>query len=315
MKEIFSNTIKNFKTARLTYIILTYCLLVFFGIYFENKPAIIDDGILTKYGAPTAIEIYSDKQWGLISNSFVHFELGHLIINLLGTFLLATYVERRLGFWKLFIFGLIASFITSAYQLAFSNDAGIGLSGVNYTLFGFIYVKSFFDRKFKISNKHTIFIILISFIILCEIMTQLNHWNVATISLATGFLVGFIFALFKTKYRYFGFFLCFLVFSVALTSSFFNPWSATWNCAKGIHFHEKGNISKAKYHYMNAHKIDSESNCANDNLRLIRIDELSGKALELHMRGKYTEARRVYEEILRIDPANQWAKINMQRLP
>lgn len=315
MRDFFRNNIKNYKTARFTYIIIVYCLLIFMALFFINKSHSVNDELLSKFGAPAAIDIFSGKQWGLITNSFVHFEFGHLLINLLGTFLLATYIERRIGFWKLFLFGLTASFITSAYQLTFSNDAGIGLSGVNYSMFGFIFGKTFFDRKFKIPNQRIILFSMLVFIVLCEIMNQLNLWNVATIALVSGFIFGVLIALLGSGYKRFGLVFNALLIAFAVLSVFYSPWSAAWNCSRGIQFHELGNHKKAKLFYQKALEIDPISTCANENLRLIRIDELSGKALALHMRGEYLEARRVYDEILRIDPVNQWAKKNKERLP
>lgn len=315
MREFFRNNIKNYKTARFTYIIIVYCLIIFLQLFFSINGHLVNDQLLTKFGAPPAIDIFSGKQWGLITNSFVHFEFGHLIINLFGTFLLATYIERRIGFWKLFLFGLAASFITSAFQLSFSSDAGIGLSGVNYSMFGFIYGKTFFDKKFKIPNQKVILFSMISFIILCELMNQLDLWNVATIALISGLIFGIITSLLISPYKRFGIISSLCVFSFAIMAVFYSPWSASWNCSKGIEFHEKGQQEFAKQFYEKARVIDPSSSCANDNLRLIRIDELSGQALQFHMRGNYLEASRVYDEILRIDPTNQWAKKNKQRLP
>jgi tetratricopeptide (TPR) repeat protein len=75
------------------------------------------------------------------------------------------------------------------------------------------------------------------------------------------------------------------------------------------------NLGEAKKYYEKSLRINPESSCAKDNLILIKIDELSEKALKLHHQKKYVEAGTVYGEILKIDPKNGWAKENKSRLP
>jgi lipoprotein NlpI len=45
------------------------------------------------------------------------------------------------------------------------------------------------------------------------------------------------------------------------------------------------------------------------------VDELSGLALMTHNRGNYIKAGKYYDQILEIDPSNQWAINNKKRLP
>ncbi len=315
MNEIALTVLKNLKAARFSYLIIFYCLAVFIGIHLVESKEIISDATLTLFGAPTAIEIYSGKQWGLITNSFVHFEYGHLAINLLTTLFIASYVERRIGFWKLFGFGLMASFVSSAIQLSFSDDAGIGLSGVNYALFGFIFGKTFLDQRFRIVTKNLALIVMILFIPFCEFMNRMYNWNVAAIALTSGLLFGILFALLFSNYKKFALTLLIFMGVFSFGSMFYAPWSAEWNCSKGIEQHEIGNIEEAKSFYLKAYQLNPNSFCAKNNLKLIRIDELSAEALELHMRKKYIEAGRLYEEILRLDPKNRWAETNKNRLP
>jgi tetratricopeptide (TPR) repeat protein len=94
-----------------------------------------------------------------------------------------------------------------------------------------------------------------------------------------------------------------------------SPWSAEWNCSKAMRFHEKMKLKEAKKYYSRALSINPESQCANDNLLVIKIAELSKKALELHQEKKYVEAGKVYDEILKLDPRNSWALENKSRLP
>jgi GlpG protein len=315
MKEILTTILKNFKQARFTFVLLLYCLIVFASIQFLKNDELVSNEILTYFGAPVAIDIYSFQYWGIVSNSFVHYEIGHFILNIIGLLLLGSYVERRIGTKYFLFFGLIASTISSALQLAFSDDAGIGLSGVNYALFGFIFTKTFIDIRFRIVTKNVALVTMLLFIPFCEYMNRFGGWNVASISLFFGFIVGGLVAFLKSRYSGIAKLGLISLLLLSVFSVFYTPWSAQWNCAKGISWHEKDETEKAKEYYLKAIYFDATAACANDNLKIIKVDELSGKAFAAHNRGDYLKARYFYEEILKIDIENSWAINNLKRLP
>ena len=315
MREIYNALHKNLSAARLTYLLALICVALFATLkYFMISP-IISDELLTKFGAPTAIEIYNFQYWGIVSNSFVHYEIGHFILNLTGLILLGSYVERRIGFSKFFFLGLYASLVSSAFQLAFSDDAGIGLSGVNYALFGFIFYKSFYDLRFKMAIKNFALMGMLFFIPICEYMNLYSDWNVATIALISGFMVGAVFGMMDNSNSKIAKFSLIIGFIFSVVSLIYTPWSSQWNCAMGIRKHENGKIKEAKKYYEAAHVCNPQANCANDNLKIIKVDELSGLALMAHNRGQYIKAGKYYDQILQIDPSNLWAINNKKRLP
>jgi GlpG protein len=315
VKEILTTLLKNFKQARFTFVLLLYCFIVFVAIQFFKNDQHVSNEILTYFGAPVAIDIYNFQFWGIISNSFVHYEYGNFILNGIGLLLLGSYVERRIGTKNFFLFGLIASTISSAFQLAFSDDAGIGLSGVNYALFGYVFAKTFVDIRFKIVSKNIALLVMLLFIPFCEYMNRFGGWNVATIALFSGFMLGVLLAFYKTAYVKMVQISIASLFVLSIVSVVFTPWSAQWNCAKGISWHEKGETEKAKEYYLKAIYFDETSLCGNDNLKIIKVDELSAKAFTAHNRGDYLKARYFYEEILKIDAENSWATNNLKRLP
>ncbi len=315
MKEILNTILKNFKQARFTFVILLYSLIVLVGIHIFKTGEIVSNEILTYFGAPVAIDIYNFHYWGIVTNSFVHYEIGHFLLNAISFLLLGTYLERRIGTKNFILFGLIASTISSAFQLAFSNDAGIGLSGVNYAFFGFIFAKTFIDNRFRIVTKNIALLVMLLFIPFCEYMNRFGGWNVATIALLSGFLLGVLIAFYKTTYVKMVQFFVVSLFVLSVISLYYTPWSAQWNCSKGISWHEKGDTEIAKAYYLKTIYYDEASLCGNDNLKIIKLDELSAKAFTAHNRGDYLKARYFYEEILKIDTENSWAKNNIKRLP
>ena len=108
MKEILNTILKNFKQARFTFVILLYSLIVLVGIHIFKTGEKVSNEILTYFGAPVAIDIYNFHYWGIVTNSFVHYEIGHFLLNAISFLLLGTYLERRIGTKNFILFGLIA---------------------------------------------------------------------------------------------------------------------------------------------------------------------------------------------------------------
>lgn len=315
MKSILLSAKRNLQEAKFTYLLAVSCLLIYIAIHLFAKKGFISDSLLTQFGAPLAIEIYDHQYWGILTNSFVHYEKGHLILNLIALLLMGSYVERRIGLKYFLLFGLYASIVSSAIQLAFSDDAGFGMSGVNYGFFGFIFTKSFIDKRFRLVTKNIAFALMFLFIPFCEYMNIYHHWNVGTFALFGGFFTGVLMALFDSPAYRISYSGLSVFFIFALVSLFYNPFSSEWYCAKGIQAHEMHNLSLAKSYYFESLTCNPASKCANENLTLIRIDELSSMAFKEHNRGHYLEAKKYYEEIIRLDPHNQWAMNNLNRLP
>lgn len=292
------------------------CVAIFFAVNTPTNFGPISQETYTYAGAPFALDIYRGQYWGVITNSFVHVLWYHLLINIVGLFLFGAFAERRLSWQQLFLFGLLASFVTSSFQLAFSDDAGIGLSGVNYALFGFIFVKSKNDSRFQVRLKFGMFMVMLVILLICFYMNYLANWNIKIISMITGFFWGMLLGSYlEYKTKLFTGTAIVLVLAFAVSSLFYAPWSAEWQTYKGVTLHEAGKLNEAERYYRRAIEIDAAHPLATENLKLIEIDQLSTKAYEAHFNGQYAKARRYYLEILRLDKKNTWARKNLSELP
>ena len=224
-------------------------------------------------------------------------------------------IELAIGPYKLFIFGLLASTVTSCIQLALSDDAGIGLSGVNFSLLGFLVVRKNIDQRFNIPWIYKTASVLFVLFFFMYYLNSYHGWNFGLAAMVGGFiwgaLVGFMY--FKRTFR----FIAPLVVSINLVcfaSIFHSPWSAEWNCAKGVKAHEKKDLDTAKNYYLKTLEIDPQNFLATANLRLIQINEWSDQAYNAHVNGEYSKARMLYQKILKEDPDNAWAKSNLKEL-
>ncbi len=108
------------------------CLVISGGIAFSGGAA----ETLQRWGYTGGAEVINGAYWGLITHTFIHFELLHLVFNLYWLWVLGGAFERSVGSVRWVAFFLGAAAVSSAVQLA-TGSFGIGMSGVGYALFGF----------------------------------------------------------------------------------------------------------------------------------------------------------------------------------
>lgn len=310
------NSTSDFTFPWFTVSLVSLSIALYFGICFVSDFGEIDEDTYMLFGAPYAVDIYLGQFWGVITNSFVHVLWYQLLANLILVFTFGSFIERRIGFFRLFIFGLVASTITSCFQLSFSNDAGLGLSGVNYSLFGFLLVRHYIDERFKGGPIILVSSIMISLFFLCYYLNLYHDWNFGLASMISGFFWGILVAaLPESKFRWATIPILAVTLIFCIVGLFYAPWSAEWTFAQGVKAHEKGKLKQAEYYYKQCLELDSDHALSKENLLIIRIDRLSQQAFSAHSKGEYSKARRIYLKILKLDRKNRWAKENLSQLP
>ena len=291
-------------------------LIQFLMINYKNHFEIIHSKTFTLFTAPDTIEIYKGKYWGVFTNNFTHIYWGQLVVNLFGIWLFGAYIERRIGFRKTVWLIILFSIIPSLWQLTLTTQPGIGLSGVNYALFGYILSKSHFNSDFKLRGRYILLLLMLAIIGYCYYINYTIENVFRTEAMFLGLLLGLLLGrLSELKDVSFKVIILGLVVLVSLPTLFYSPWSSEWQLYKGIVFHEKGNYRLAKKFYRTALKIDKTNLRAKNNLDLLDIDKLKVKAYKSHVAGNYDIAKKYYEKILKIDPKDIWAIENIKELP
>ena len=253
--------------------------------------------------------------WGLITSNFLHVEIWHIAFNLYWLWILGKKIEfeSNKGFYILLI--ISAALVSSLAELAFSDTTGIGLSGIGYALFGYLFVKSKTTAEYRnYLDKKTIYLFLI-WLVVCVVLTKTGAWNVGNAAHFGGLFWGALVA-YTSKYNKYLRWIIGLGFITALTALiFFSPFSTFYLSNKAYELHKDEKLEEAMVLYRKILKIDPDSEFAKTNLKQIEIHQLQEKAAELHTNQKYQEARQVYNQILSIDQDNEWAKKNMGLLP
>ena len=287
----------------------------FFLINYKDNFHTINPETFILFGAPDTGSIYDGQYWGIFTNNFIHIYLGQLLINLIGIWLFGAYIERREGVLKLLLLILTASLIPTLWQLTLTASPGIGLSAVNYTLFGYILIKSKTEPTFKLKGRYSILVFMVG------LLAYLNYYNTyiedifKIEAMIIGLLLGLIIGFLSTKNKWLKFSSIFILFIISFSTLFYAPWSSEWLVFKGVKAHEAKNYKRAIKFYRQALNIDKDNLQAQQNLNLLEIDKLKAKAYKEHITKNYDKARKIYLQILEIFPEDEWTLTNLKELP
>ena len=178
--------------------ILIYLIMVFAGLGFISFQATD----LIHWGANFKPLTTDGQWWRLLTSTFLHGGLVHIVANMCGLLFVGVFLEPLLGKWKYLLVYLIAG-ISGSVPSVWWHDAtvSIGASGAIFGLYGFflacLLLKIFppdFGKAFLTST-----LVFVGFNLLMGLTGGID--NAAHIGgLLSGFLLGLIFSI-KLKYK------------------------------------------------------------------------------------------------------------------
>ncbi|MGH7137432.1 MAG: rhomboid family intramembrane serine protease, partial [Pirellulales bacterium] len=127
--------------------------------------------------------------WRPFSSALPHVDVIHLVFNLYWLAVFGSRVELVFGslttaLWLLLFAG---GSMMADYDLA---DGGVGLSGVGYGLFGFVWVLSERDFRFHDAMRPQIAQLFVGWFFLCVALTYMDVWHVANVAHGAGAAFG-----------------------------------------------------------------------------------------------------------------------------
>lgn len=131
-----------------------------------------------------------DEPWRLLTPMFLHFGLMHLGFNMMWLYRFGNQIEAVHGTVRLLLLVCVAQSAGSIAQFYIRGPYFGGMSGVNYALFGFVWMQSKYgQRGYNIERQDTI--LLMGWLVLCATGIIGPIANAAhALGLITGLLAG-----------------------------------------------------------------------------------------------------------------------------
>jgi GlpG protein len=160
----------------------------------------------------------------------VHFEIWHVLFNLLWAKDFGKLLEPRFGTPRFAGFVAISAIVSCGWQLAFSDSTGIGFSGVVYAFFGYMLAARDRDPIYRLFLNRNTILWMVGWLILCVILTFTGTWKVGNAAHIAGLLFGGLLGFAGGPSR-----LALLakvgagaMAAVALMTAVYMPWSKAW---------------------------------------------------------------------------------------
>jgi len=138
-------------------------------------------------------EIRTGQIWRLVTPIFIHFGWLHLIFNMMLLRDLGTFLESRFGSRYLLLLTLVLAAGSNTAQYLWTKAEFGGMSGVDYGLFGFLWMRGKFDRFVSWQLNRNTVLMLMGWFILCALgiigqVANACHTAGLLIGMAWGFL-------------------------------------------------------------------------------------------------------------------------------
>lgn len=208
--------------------------------------------------APGAAEIYAGRWDALLGSAFLHADYFHIAFNAYWLWLFGSALEANLRrrFYALLFLSFAA--FSSAAQLAFGGSPGIGLSGVIYAMFGFMWFAKGRYPAFSGVLRGNIAALLLGWLVVCFVLSWAKISPIANAAhvggLAAGALLGWICA---RSGKVAAIFAAALV-GVSLISVAYAPWSPIYLVLRAEALMRKGESAKAFLLLGRAGRADGE---------------------------------------------------------
>jgi GlpG protein len=246
-----------------------------------------------KFGWRSLDEIWDGQYWALVTTTFVHYSLLHVFFNVSAFRVLGEWMERAIGPIRFLIFCLVTAFVSSSFQVAVSSGTVVGISGIVYGIFGFMWLARWrFPEFHRVLDRRTIRMAF-GWLLVCYLITffdVLPIGNTAhTVGLAFGVLVAALFVLPRRRVLVVATLLALIAASVV--PLYWSPWSADWLQHQAFAAHRAGRLTEAIDWYTKALELDPDDSWSLHNRGncYLEIDEPL-KALDDFNRAKQVVA-------------------------
>lgn len=167
-----------------------------------------ENAIPGPFPAPNHLgEVRRGEVWRLITPILLHFGLPHIFFNMLWLQTLGNAIEFRRGTWAITGIVLVVAIVSNVAEYEVSAWMGQinpgrfgGMSGVNYGLFGYLWVKDRFDPSagLAISRQTTMWMMLWLFLCMTGLVGPIAN-TAHVVGLLTGGVIAYAPVLLRTR--------------------------------------------------------------------------------------------------------------------
>lgn len=242
-----TTSVRGDNTPWMTRLFVAVCVLIYLSTY--GKENIYSEDFKAQYGLLHSDKIWDGSYWALVSAAFVHFNIIHILFNMSALWALGRRFEQVYGPVKFIIFFCGTAFLSASYQLAFSDNSGMGASGAICALFGYMwYARKRHQLFLEIMTKDSIKVCM-AWLVGCLIITHFGEtsFKYANAAHFSGLIFGALLAhILVLKNKNFKVIIPLLtIVIISITSLFYNPISYDFNA-------QKANQSMAEKNYQKA---------------------------------------------------------------
>ncbi len=179
------------KHPPLTMGLVTVAVVVYLLMNIINQ-RIIAPLLISEYITPTLPEILNGQYWRLLTPIFLHFNLFHIVFNMLWVWELGRLIEWRQGVLLLGTLTLVVSIISNMSQYFVSGPVFGGMSGVIYGYFGYVWIQSLTNPGFGVRLNPAIVKLMLGWFLICwsGILEMLFGLSIANTAHTAGLLSG-----------------------------------------------------------------------------------------------------------------------------
>ena len=112
--------------------------------------------------------------WRLITPIFLHFSFSHLFFNMLALMMFGDLIESRKGTWRLALIVVVAAVASNVGQFFGEGGNFGGMSGVDFALAGYLWVKGHADPEDGLALDSRNAILMIAWLLLGVAASQAN---------------------------------------------------------------------------------------------------------------------------------------------
>ena len=112
------------------------------------------------------MEVAAGQVWRLVTPIFIHHGWLHIIFNMMWIYDLGKFFQERFSALYLGVFIVACAVISNLTQYWWDGPVFGGMSGVNYALFGFLWIRGKYDRRAQWQiNPSTVQMMLLWFVV------------------------------------------------------------------------------------------------------------------------------------------------------